>query len=134
MILWLIVYLFIYLFCLNIVLSIYKIIELYNLNLGFKLLSITIDHYRQKKSLSLSLSLSVKISLSLIPGLYIRITEYHAREQRSWGGHMGWEENMIVWMHASIRYTLAHMGLDITNTNNVKREQRSWGGHMGWEK
>ena len=31
----------------------------------FKLLSITIDHYRQKKSLSLSLS--VKISLSLIP-------------------------------------------------------------------
>ena len=67
MILWLIVYLFIYLFCLNIVLSIYKIIELYNLNLGFKLLSITIDHYRQKKSLSLSLS--VKISLSLIPGV-----------------------------------------------------------------
>ena len=45
-----------------------KLIELYNLNLGFKLLSITIDHYRQKKSLSLSLSLSVKISLSLIPG------------------------------------------------------------------
>ena len=31
---------------------------------GLKVLSITIDHYRQKKSLSLS----VKISLSLIPG------------------------------------------------------------------
>ena len=51
-----------------------KLIELYNLNLGFKLLSITIDHYRQKKSLSLLLSLSVKISLSLIPAFqYVQI-------------------------------------------------------------
>ena len=49
---------------------------------GFNLLSITIDHYLQKKSLSLSLS--VKISLSLILGkmfcLNYCLQNYSARD------------------------------------------------------